>query len=184
MDPLIKMAIIHYQFESIHPFYDGNGRTGRILNVLYLIIKGLLDLPVLYLSSYIIGQKTKYYNRLSLVRDQNAWEEWILYMLDSVQATANDTITIIKKIRDLLGETGDKVRLELPKIYSKELIEVLFQQPYCKVKYLVDNKIVERQQASVYLKQLEQIGILRGEKVGRENLFINIRLYDLFRSND
>ncbi|MCH8330943.1 MAG: Fic family protein [Bacteroidetes bacterium] len=182
-DPIIKMIIIHYQFESIHPYYDGNGRTGRILNVLYLIQQELLDLPVLYLSSYIIKHKAAYYDGLNAVRDNNKWEEWILYMLDAVEDTSKDTIKTIKAIRGLLDETLEKVKTELPKIYSKELVEVLFHQPYCKIAHLVDNGIVTRFAASKYLKLLEEIGVLKGEKVGRENLFINIRLYELLKVN-
>lgn len=182
-DPLIKMAIMHYQFESIHPFYDGNGRTGRILNVLYLILKGLLELPVLYLSSYIIRNKEEYYKNLSVVRDNRVWEPWILYLLDAIDVTAKDTIKTIKNIKLLLDKTSDKVKTELPSIYSKEFVEVLFHQPYCKVAHLVDNEIVARQRASVYLKQLEKIGVLKGEKIGRENLFINIELYNLLKES-
>ena len=181
VDPLIKMAIAHYQFESIHPYYDGNGRTGRILNVLYLIQQGLLDLPILYLSSYIIKHKAAYYNGLSAVRDNKTWKEWILYMLDAVEDTSKDTIKTIKAIRQLLDETVEKVKTELPKIYSKELVEVLFHQPYCKIAHLVENGIVTRFAASKYLKLLEEIGVLKGEKLGRENLFINIRLYELLK---
>jgi len=181
VDPIIKMAIIHYQFESIHPYYDGNGRTGRMLNVLYLIQQNLLDLPILYLSSYIIKHKADYYNGLSAVRDNNKWEEWILYILDAVEKTSKDTIKTIKDIRQLLDETIEKVKTDLPKIYSRELVEVLFQQPYCKIAHLVKHGIVTRFAGSKYLKLLEEIGVLKGEKLGRENLFINVRLYELLQ---
>lgn len=180
-DPLIKMAIAHYQLESIHPYYDGNGRTGRILNVLYLIQQELLNLPILYLSSYLIKRKWDYYKGLSAVRDNNQWKEWIMYMLDAVENTSKDTIKTIRGVRQLLDDTIEKVKTELPKIYSKELVEVLFHQPYCKIAHLVENDIVTRFAASKYLKLLEEIGVLRGEKVGRENLFINIRLYELLK---
>lgn len=183
IDPLIKMAIAHYQFESIHPYYDGNGRTGRILNVLYLIHQELLDLPILYLSSYLIKNKVDYYKGLSDVRDNNKWEDWILYMLEAIENTSKDTIKSIRGIRQLLDETVEKVKTELPKIYSKELVEVLFHQPYCKIAHLVENHIVTRFAASKYLKLLEEIGVLKGEKLGRENLFINIRLYELLKEN-
>ena len=153
-DPLIKMAIAHYQFESIHPYYDGNGRTGRILNVLYLIQQELLELPILYLSSYIINHRSDYYQELSAVRNEQKWENWILYMLEAVEDTSKDTIITIKSIRKLLDETIEKVKAELPKIYSKELVEVLFHQPYCKIAHLVENKIVTRFAASKYLKLL------------------------------
>ena len=179
VDPLIKMAVVHYQFESIHPYYDGNGRTGRILNVLYLIQQDLLDLPILYLSSYINKHKEAYYNGLNAVRHNETWENWILYMLHSVEDTSKDTIKTIKAIKLLLDETIEKVKTELPKIYSRELVEVLFHQPYCKIAHLVENGIVTRFAASKYLKLLEKIGVLKGEKLGRENLYINGRLYAL-----
>ena len=180
-DPLIKMAIIHYQFEAIHPFYDGNGRTGRILNVLYLIYKELIDLPILYLSSFIIKNKPDYYLGLTNVRIHDAWEDWIIYMLDSVTYTAKDTTRIIKKIKELLDHTFEKVKSELPKIYSKELVETLFHQPYIKIAHLVAQGIIARQQGSIYLQKLESIGILSGKKIGREMIYINIELYNLLK---
>lgn len=180
-DPLIKMAIIHYQFEAIHPFYDGNGRTGRILNVLYLIHRELLDLPILYLSSFIIKNKLDYYNGLSNVRTKKAWEDWIIYMLDSVEYTSKDTIKTIKTIKALLDKTIEKVKMKSPKIYSRELVEILFHQPYIKISHLVENGIVARQQGSVYLKQLESIGVLSGKKVGRELIYVNVELFKLLK---
>lgn len=181
VDPLIKMAIIHYQFESIHPFYDGNGRTGRILNVLYLIHKGLLELPILYMSSYIIKHKKQYYDGLSDVRKKKNWNDWIVYMLKSVEDTAKDTIKTIRSIKTLLDKTIEIVKKERPKIYSKELVEVLFHQPYTKIGHLVENKIVTRFAASRYLKHLEDIGVLKGKKTGREMLYINVELYKLLK---
>ncbi len=180
-DPLIKMAIIHYQFETIHPFYDGNGRTGRILNVLYLIHRELLDLPILYLSSFIIKNKSDYYNGLTDVRTKKAWESWIIYMLDSVEYTAKDTTKTIKSIKTLLDKTIEKVKKELPKIYSRELVEILFHQPYIKISHLVEHGIIARQQGSVYLKQLESIGILSSKKVGREMIYVNNNLFKLLK---
>lgn len=180
-DPLIKMAIIHYQFEAIHPFYDGNGRTGRILNVLYLIHRELLDLPILYLSSFIIKNKSDYYNGLTDVRTKKAWENWIIYMLDSVEYTAKDTTKTIKAIKTLLDKTIEKVKKELPKIYSRELVEILFHQPYIKISHLVEHGIIARQQGSVYLKQLESIGILSSKKVGREMIYVNDELFKLLK---
>jgi Fic family protein len=181
VDPLIRMAIIHYQFESIHPFYDGNGRTGRIINVLYLILTGLLELPILYLSSYIIKHKASYYSLLQEVRTKNNWEGWILYILDSIEKTAKDTTSRIQGIKRLFDSTAEKIKEELPKVYTKELVEVIFSQPYCKINHLVDNGIVARQAAGRYLNQLEEIGVLESKKVGRDVLYINTKLYDLLR---
>lgn len=184
VDPLIKLAIIHYQFESIHPFYDGNGRTGRILNVLYLILHGLLDLPILYLSSYIIKHKKKYYEGLQEVRLKNDWEDWILYMLDSVEQTSKDTIRLIKTIKTSLDETIDVVKKKNPKIYSKELVEALFNQPYCRISLLEERLQISRFTASKYLKELEESGLLKGEKAGRDVLYINLPLYAILQENN
>ena len=179
LDPLIKMALIHYQFEAIHPFYDGNGRTGRILNVLYLIFKGLLNQPILYLSNYIINNKIDYYKGLSQIRHEDKWEDWILYMMDAIENTALSTIRTIKAINQLFEETSVKVKSELPQIYSFELMEVIFNQPYTKVAFLVDKKIVARQQAAVYLKKLENLDLLEGKKIGREMLYLNRGLLNI-----
>lgn len=176
LDPLIKMAVMHYQFEAIHPFPDGNGRTGRILNILYLVDKQLLDLPILYLSRYIISNKAAYYNGLQQVTESNAWEPWVLYMLQGLEETAIATKKQILNIHHLIHETADKVRSKLPRIYSKDLIEILFRSPYCKIKFLEECGIAKRQTASVYLKELEQLGILRGFKMGRDIYYVN----DLF----
>ena len=181
LDPLVKMAIIHYQFESIHPFYDGNGRTGRILNVLYLIYKELLDLPILYMSSYIIKNKKLYYDGLNNVREKNDWESWILFMLETVEYTANDTLKTIKQIRNLLEETIELVKKRLLKIYSKELVEVLFYQPYCKISVLENTLKISRFTASKYLKGLEDIGVMQGKKIGRDMLYINVALFNLLK---
>jgi Fic family protein len=180
VDPLIKMAVMHYQFEAIHPFDDGNGRTGRLLNILYLMKKELLLHPVLYLSNAIINQKQDYYNLLRGVTEQQEWEPWILFMLNAVEKTSSATMARIGQILDLLNETLELAKEKLPnRVYSKELIELLFEQPYCKVKYLVDRGIAKRQTAAEYLRELEDAGILRSKQVGRENLFVNIKLYDL-----
>ena len=182
VDPLIKLAIIHYQFESIHPFYDGNGRTGRILNVLYLVLKGLLKTPILYLSSYIIRNKDIYYKYLQNVREENTWKEWILFILTAIEVTALETLETVSTIKDLMEETIEICRDKLPKTtYSKELIEILFVQPYTKIDFLVKNEIAERRTASKYLSQLEEIGILESRKIGKEILFINKRLYELLK---
>lgn len=180
VDPLVQMAVVHYQFEAIHPFDDGNGRTGRIINILFLVLKNLLNLPILYLSDYIIHRKPDYYRLLKEVTGQGAWEPWILFMLDAVQTTAEETMQRIDSIRSLLDETIETAKKKLPdRVYSKELIEVLFEQPYCKIKFLVDRGIAKRQTAGDYLNELEKAGILKSKQVGRENLYLNVHLYDL-----
>lgn len=185
IDPLIKLAIIHYQFESIHPFYDGNGRTGRIINVLYLVLKGLLKSPILYLSSYIIKNKGNYYNYLQKVRDENDWESWVLFMLEAVEKTSIETLTTVKAIRDLMEETIEYCRGKMPKTsYSKELIELLFVQPYTKIDFLVNNNIAERRTASKYLSQLEEIGVLESFKSWKEKIYINKKLYELLKGSE
>ncbi len=180
LDPLIKLALIHYQFEAIHPFYDGNGRTGRIINILYLVLNDLLDLPILYLSKYIIENKKEYYVLLRRVTEFGEWEPWILYMLDAVETTARFTHHRIVAIRALMEETIILAKKKLPpKVYSKELIEILFSQPYAKGQMLVDAGVAERKTAAEYLKALEKVGILKSYKSGRENLFLNDKLYKL-----
>ncbi len=182
-DPLIKMAIIHYQFEAIHPFSDGNGRTGRIINILYLVHKNLLELPVFYLSKYIIEFKTDYYKYLRAVTEKENWEQWILFMLSAVEKTAIYTKSKIYAIRNLLDITLEKTKNKLPShVYSKELIELLFYQPYTKVKFLVDAGVAERQTAAEYLQALETIGILKSSMSGRERLYLNLQLYKLLSS--
>lgn len=175
---LIWLAVLHFQFESIHPFYDGNGRTGRILNILFLIMNGLIDIPILYLSSYIIQNKPEYYRLLNYVNKSGEWEEWILFMLNAVEETAIETKREIQAIRKLLKDTINKIKNELPKIYSRELVELIFEQPYSKIEYVVDKLGVERKAASRYLRQLEGIKILTSKRVGRETIYIN---QDLFR---
>ena len=180
VDPLIKMAVGHYQFEAIHPFEDGNGRTGRLINILYLMEKELLNQPVLYLSDAIIRQKQAYYRLLRGVTEKGDWEPWILFMLDAVESTSRQTMERIGQIINLLNETLEHARETLPdRVYSKELIELLFEQPYCKVKHLVDRGIAKRQTAADYLRELEDAGILKSKQVGRENLFLNVGLYEL-----
>ena len=175
-DPLVKMAVAHYQFEAIHPFFDGNGRTGRIINVLYLANRGLLDLPVLYLSSYIIRKKAAYYLLLRNVTEKNDWESWVLYLLQGVEETALQTIERILEIKNLMDVTMDKVKQELPVIYSKELVETLFEKPYTKIESLVAKDIAVRQTASKYLKDLEEIGVLKSQKCGKETVYLNTEL--------
>ena len=180
MDPLVRLALVHYQFEAIHPFFDGNGRTGRIINLLYLIFSGLLDIPVLYLSKYIIDRKQQYYRLLRDVTESAAWEPWVLYILDAIESTACLTRGRIVAIKRLLDDTLALARRKLPpRVYSKDLIELIFRQPYTKGQFLVDAGIAERQTAAEYLKELEAIGVLKAHRVGRENLFLNIKLYTL-----
>lgn len=179
LDPLIRMAVGHYQFEAIHPFTDGNGRTGRVLNLLFLVDQGLLDLPVLYLSRSIIQSKADYYRLLLAVTTDGQWEEWLRYMLKAVDETARWTTAKIRAIRELLEQTADRVRQKRPAVYSRELVELIFVQPYCRIGNIVESGIAQRQTASVYLKELVDIGVLKEVKVGREKLFINPRLMSL-----
>lgn len=179
IDPLVKLAVIHYQFEAIHPFTDGNGRTGRILNILYLIECNLLDIPVLYLSRYIIENKADYYTGLRTVTEKGEWEAWILYILKAVEKTARETRQRILDIRDMMLADIEKVRTELPKIYSKDLLELLYHQPYCKIRFLEEAGIAQRQTASNYLKELESIGVLSALKIGREIYYINNKFLNL-----
>lgn len=184
LDPLIRMAIMHYQFEAIHPFTDGNGRTGRILNILYLVQENLLNLPILYLSRYIIANRDQYYSGLLAVTREQAWEPWLLYMLEAVETTAKWTTQKIISIRDLSDHTADYVRQALPKIYSRELIDVIFEQPYCRISNLAEANIAKRQTASEYLKKLVSIGVLIEQQVGRERLFIHPKLIKLVTKDD
>lgn len=178
-DPIVKMALIHHQFESIHPFYDGNGRTGRILNVLYLVIQGLLDLPVLYLSRYFIKNKAEYYQQLQAVRDTQDWEPWLLYILDAVIETSQTTIILIKKIKALMQDYKHRIRDELPKIYRQELLNNLFNHPYTKIEFMMNDLEVTRITSTKYLEQLVEKGFLHKEKIGRGNYYINQPLCNL-----
>ena len=178
LDPLVKMAVMHYQFEAIHPFEDGNGRTGRILNLLYLVQSGLLDIPVLFLSRYIIAHKAGYYDGLRGVTERQDWEGWILYMLRAVESTAQQTFEQVTRIRALMEQVRERVQKEAPGIYSKDLIEVIFRHPYTKIQFLVDAGIAKRQTASTYLQTLAGLsGILRPNKHGREMYYINDALF-------
>jgi len=179
LDPLVKLAILHYQFEAIHPFPDGNGRTGRILNILYLIEKGLLELPVLYLSRYIIQNKNAYYEGLRRVTEEGAWEEWVLYMLEGIEQTALDTRSRILAIRELMDSVRQKIQSEAPKIYTKDLVEIIFKNPYCKIAFIEEAGIAKRQTASMYLQTLESLGLLKGIKIGREIYYLNLPLMNL-----
>lgn len=179
LDPLIRMAVMHYQFEAIHPFTDGNGRTGRILNILYLVQEELLTLPILYLSRYIIAHKSDYYASLLAVTREQDWQTWILFMLRAIESTAEWTTHKILAIRDLADHTAEYVRDQLPKIYSRELIDTIFQQPYCRIANLVEAKIAKRQTASEYLKKLVKTGVLTEQRIGRETLFVHPKLIRL-----
>ena len=172
LDPLVRMAVAHYQFEAIHPFRDGNGRTGRILNILFLIHARLLRIPVLYLSRHLIQHKAQYYRLLRAVTERGEWEPWLSFILTGVEETATWTTSRILAIRDLFDQTLARCRAKLPaKVYSKELVEQIFTQPYCKIQFLVDAGIAQRQTASEYLQELEKLGILKAEKRGREIIY-------------
>jgi len=181
VSPLIKLAVQHYQFESIHPFYDGNGRTGRIINLLYLCLHKLLDSPLLYLSDYIIKHKSDYYRLLGEVKLKDNWEEWILFVLNAVEETAKQTNNQIKSINQLFLKLQDNIKENAPKLYNKELLELLFEQPYCKIEFLVDRLKVSRVTASKYLSGLEKIGILQSKKIWKETIYINIELFELLK---
>jgi len=177
-DPLVKMALIHHQFESIHPFNDGNGRTGRIINVLYLVKQTLLDIPVLYLSRAIVRTKSDYFDNLQRVRDSNAWEDWILHMLDAVQKTASEGITTIQSIKNLFLEYKHRIRAK-HKFYSQDLINNLFSFPYTKIEFVQSDLKVSRLTATRYLEELTKDGLLRKRKFGRSNYYINEPLFQI-----
>lgn len=182
-DPLIKMALIHHQFESIHPFYDGNGRTGRILNVLYLVKEGLLDIPVLYLSQHIVRTKARYYELLQAVRDQDRWEDWVLYMLEAVEVTARQTMHTIAAIRDVLLDHKHRIRAS-HRFYSQDLINNLFMHPYTKIEFVQRDLGVSRVTATKYLDALASTGFVRKVKIGRGNYYVNEALHRILVSNE
>ncbi len=179
IDPLVRMAVAHYQFEAIHPFTDGNGRTGRVVNSLYLVDQGLLPLPILYLSRYIIANRPDYYRLLLAVTRDSAWEPWLLYMLRGVEDTAVWTTGKIGAIRGLAAHTTEFVRTKLPKMYTRELVDAIFEQPYCRIANLVEAGIAGRQAASRYLKALVSLGVLREQAFGKEKLFVHPKLMNL-----
>jgi Fic family protein len=178
LDPLVKLAIIHHQFESIHPFYDGNGRTGRIINILYLVKEGLLDMPILYLSRYINQNKSEYYALLQRVRTEGAWEEWVLFMLEAIYRTSMHTIAIIQDIRGLMQSQKGRIRSELPRIYSQDLLNNLFKHPYTKIDWLISDLSVSRNTAIKYFDTLVDLGILSKKRIWRESYYINTDLYN------
>ncbi|TDK53347.1 Fic family protein [Antarcticimicrobium luteum] len=180
LDPLIKMALIHHQFESIHPFPDGNGRVGRILNVLYLARTGLLDIPILYLSRYITRTKADYYHHLQAVRDEGDWESWVLYMLTAVTETSQTTLTLVEAIRSQMADAKHRLRTELPRIYSQDLLNNLFRHPYTRIEFVVNDLKVTRQTASKYLEALAEHGFVDKHQAGRSNYYVNVPLVALF----
>lgn len=181
IDPLVKMAIIHYQFEAIHPFFDGNGRTGRIILLLYLKLTGLLDLPALFLSGYIMGNKEAYYKKLREVTEENTWQGWIHYMLDMIESTAKKDRQRIAQIEKLMETMGVKIQQKLPKIYSKDLMEALFRLPYTKRQFLEQAGLGNLKTVGNYLRELEQAGFLKSEQVGKEKLYLNYQLLELLK---
>ena len=178
-DPLIKMAIIHHQFESIHSFYDGNGRTGRIINILYLVKQKLLDSPVLYLSRYINQKKHLYYKLLQSVREDNSWEDWILYMLQAIEDTSYETIYLIQEIKNLMQSYKHRIRETLPKIYSQDLLNHLFNHPYTKIDFIIQELKIHRNTAGKYLEELVMHGFLDKHKIGKDNFYLNTPLFQL-----
>jgi Fic family protein len=184
LDPLVRMAVMHYQFEAIHPFSDGNGRTGRILNILFLVEQDLLDLPLLYLSSYVMAHKARYYDGLRAVTEEGKWEAWILYLLDGVEVTAHQTLRRIRGILALMEETRAAVQAKLPAVYSKDLVELLFRAPYTKVSFVEEAGIAKRVTATSYLRELAAAGFLVEEKHGRELYFLNQPFWDLLARSD
>lgn len=181
MDPLIKLALIHYQFEAIHPFFDGNGRTGRIIILLYLKLCGLMELPGLYLSSYILQNKNEYYIHLRNVTEKNGWQSWILYMLDMIEKTSQSGRKRIEKIEKLMKKLGSEIQKELPKVYSKDLVEVLFRRPYTKRNFIEIAGIGNIKTAGTYLKNLEEKGFLKSVISGKEKLYLNHQLMKILK---
>ncbi|MEM9000536.1 MAG: Fic/DOC family N-terminal domain-containing protein [Bacteroidota bacterium] len=176
LDPLIKMALMHYQFEAIHPFADGNGRTGRIMLLLYLKLEKLLDVPAIYLSEYIINNKAAYYKKLRLVTEKEDWEGWIWYMLDMIEITAKKGLERLEAITSLMERMTNDIKIQLPKAYSRELIEILFRLPYTKRQHLIDEKLGTPKTVGNYLRDLEEAGFLKSVKVGKEKLYLNFQL--------
>lgn len=181
LDPLIKLALMHYQFEAIHPFGDGNGRTGRVLNTLYLVETGLLDLPVLYLSGFILAHRGDYYQRLRRVTEEAAWEDWVLYMLEAVEVTAAETRERITDIRQLMIDALDRAKQAGVRSARQEIIDLIFRRPYCKIAFFIEAGLAKRDAAAAYLKELESLGLLRAEKHGREVYYANDALISLLQ---
>jgi Fic family protein len=176
IDPLIKLAALHYQFEAIHPFVDGNGRTGRIINILFLVEKGLLDTPILFLSYYILRTKPTYYAGLRGVTEKDAWIDWVMYMLEAIETTALETQQRVAGINRAMDKAKELIKSKAPKIYSKDLVETIFEHPYCKIRFLEEAGIAKRQTAAIYLQTLEELGLLKSIKIGLEKYYINKNL--------
>lgn len=183
LDPLIKMALMHYQFEAIHPFEDGNGRTGRILLLLYLHLEKLLDIPAIYLSEYIIKHKTEYYQKIRNITEKNEWESFILYMLDMVETTSINGLNRLNEITSLMNAMSEEIKEKLPKVYSKDLIEVLFKLPYIKRQFLMDAGLGNPKTVGNYLLSLEENGFLKSTRVGKEKLYLNYRLMNVLEQD-
>lgn len=181
IDPLVKLAVIHYQFESIHPFHDANGRTGRVINVLYLTLKGPLDSPILCLSKFIIRNKSAYYRLLQEVTAEGKWEGWILFILQGIEETADETLMLVKEMNQLLEQSVKEMMDKLPKIYSRELVDLIFYEFYTKISYIEDGLGVSRKTAAKYLSNLEEEGFLVSEKIGRERIYLNERLFGMVK---
>lgn len=181
LEPLVKMAIIHHRFETIHPFYDGNGRTGRILNILYLVKEGLLSLPILYMSRYIIQFKGDYYRLLQQVREDENWEPWLLFMLKGVEETAKQTLELIEGIKNIMQQYKQQIRSELPNIYTQDLLNNLFKHPYTKIEFLETDLNINRKTAGKYLNVLSEKGLLTKIKIGKTNFYVNNALYNLLK---
>lgn len=184
LDPLIKFALMHYQFEAIHPFSDGNGRTGRILLLLYLKMESLLDIPAIYLSEYIIQNKTDYYKKLRGVTENNAWVDLVLYMLDMIETTASKGLIRLERIIELMEKSAAGIKEKLPKIYSKDLIEILFKLPYTKRKFLIDAGLGNSKTVGNYLISLEEAGFLKSYRIGKEKLYLNFELMEILENNN
>jgi Fic family protein len=184
VDPLVRMAVLHYQFEAIHPFIDGNGRTGRILNILCLIEAGLIDQPTLYLSRAILATRSQYYRLLNRVTTHSDWEPWICYMIDAVEVTASWTNGKVAAVGGLIAETSRHIKANAPKIHALELLNVIFDLPYCRIGDLVEHGIAKRQAASTYLQRLVEIGVLEDQKVGRDKVFLHRKYFDLLTRSD
>jgi Fic family protein len=178
IDPLVKMAIIHFQFESIHPFYDGNGRTGRIINILYLVLTELLEMPILYLSRYIIKNKSDYYRLLQDIRDTNNWEPWVLFMLEAVDQTAKETIVLVREIKEIMQGVKNELRTNY-KFYSQELLNHLFKQPYTKIDFIATELKISRITAANYLNTMAEGGLLQKHKIGKSNYYVNWKLMNV-----
>lgn len=184
LDPLVRMALIHYQFEKIHPFYDGNGRTGRILNLLYLVQHGLLDLPILYLSRHIVREKSAYLAHLRMDPLDDHWETWLKFMLRGIEFTSTETIETIHKLRNLMADYQERIKTQLPKIYSLDLLNTLFKHPYTKIGFIVRDVGVKRVTAGSYLDALTEAGFLDKQKIWRSNYYVNLPLFKLLQGND